>query len=40
MYDPKLVYISGAANTPAANRLYDSTGFTIRHDFYYWNKTV
>jgi ribosomal protein S18 acetylase RimI-like enzyme len=39
-YDPKLVYIGGAANNPAANRLYDSTGFTIRHDFYYWNKTI
>jgi len=39
-YEPKLVFISGAAHTPAANRLYEATGFTIKHDFYFWNKTV
>jgi ribosomal protein S18 acetylase RimI-like enzyme len=39
-YEPRIIFISGAANTPPANRLYEITGFTIKHDFYFWNKTV
>ena len=39
-YGPTLLYIGGAADTPAANRLYESTGFTIRRDYYFWNKII
>jgi len=39
-YEPRLVYIGGAANNPAANRLYESTGFTIRHDYYFWRRIL
>jgi ribosomal protein S18 acetylase RimI-like enzyme len=39
-YNPKVIYIDGAANNPAANRLYEETGFTTRRDYYMWNKTV
>ncbi len=39
-HDPKLLYIDGAANTPAANRLYEATGFTRRHNYYFWHKMV
>lgn len=39
-HNPTLLYIGGAANTPAANKLYEATGFTIRHDCYYWQKTL
>jgi len=39
-YDPKLLYIDGAADNPAANRLYEATGFTVRHDYYYWHKVL
>jgi len=39
-YDPSLLYIGGAANTPEANRLYEATGFTERNDYYYWQKTI
>jgi mycothiol synthase len=40
VYDPSFVYIGGAANTPAANHLYEVTGFTQKHMLYYWGKTV
>ncbi len=40
VHNPMLLYIGGAANTPAANRLYEATGFTTRHDYYYWQKTL
>jgi mycothiol synthase len=39
-YDPTLLYIGGAADNPAANRLYELTGFTERYDYIYWNKMV
>jgi len=39
-YDPTLLYIGGAADTPEANRLYEVTGFTGAHRYYYWHKTV
>ena len=37
-YNPSLLYIGGAANTPAANRLYELTGFTQRINLYTWEK--
>lgn len=39
-YDPTLLYIGGAADNPAANRLYEVTGFTERLDYYYWHKMM
>jgi mycothiol synthase len=39
-HSPTLLYIGGAANTPEANQLYKVTGFTERHDYYFWNKTI
>ena len=39
-YDPTLLYIGGAADTPEANRLYEVTGFTERYDYYHWHKTI
>lgn len=39
-YDPTLLYIGGAADTPEANRLYEVTGFNGRFDYYYWYKTI
>jgi len=39
-YDPTLLYIGGAADNPAANRLYDVMGFTTRYDYYFWHKVL
>jgi len=39
-YDPTLLYIGGAADTPEANHLYDVTGFNERYDYYHWHKTI
>jgi len=39
-YDPTLLYIGGAADTPEANRLYEVTDFTERYDYYHWHKTI
>jgi len=39
-YNPTLLYIGGAANNPAANRLYELTGFTQRIDMYRWVKVI
>ena len=39
-YDPTLFYIGGAADTPAANHLYDSTGYTEKHAYCMWCKEV
>jgi ribosomal protein S18 acetylase RimI-like enzyme len=39
-YDPTLLYIGGAADTPEANRLYEVTGFNEMYDYYYWHKTI
>jgi len=39
-YNPTLLYIGGAADTPEANRLYTVTGFNERYDYYYWYKTI
>jgi ribosomal protein S18 acetylase RimI-like enzyme len=35
-YDPALICISGAADTPAANSLYESVGFTEKFAEYCW----
>jgi GNAT superfamily N-acetyltransferase len=37
-YNPTLFYIGGAADTVAANRLYDSTGFIEKGAYYAWCK--
>lgn len=37
-YNPPFFYIDGAANTPAANRLYDVTGFSEKYGIYSWSK--
>ena len=39
-YNPSLLYIGGAANTPAACRLYDSVGFTEKFDMYICYKEI
>ena len=39
-YNPSLLYIGGAADTPPANRLYELTGFTQRIDLYRWEKSL
>jgi ribosomal protein S18 acetylase RimI-like enzyme len=39
-YNPSLLYIAGAANTPAANRLYELTGFIQRLNLYKWEKVL
>jgi len=38
-YDPTLLYV-GAANTPAANRLYDSAGYTEKFAEHCWHKEI
>jgi predicted N-acetyltransferase YhbS len=37
-YNPPFFYIDGAADTPAANRLYDATGFTEKYAINSWVK--
>jgi ribosomal protein S18 acetylase RimI-like enzyme len=39
-YKPALFYIGGAADNPAANRLYDSVGFTKKLAEYCWHKEI
>ena len=39
-YDPLNLYIDGAADNPAANRLYEATGFEKEGTYYYWSKTI
>jgi mycothiol synthase len=39
-YNPPFFYIDGAANTPAANRLYDITGFHEKITIFSWTKHV
>lgn len=39
-YDPTLFYIGGAADTPAANRLYDSVGYTEKLAEHSWFKEI
>jgi len=39
-YDPTLFYIDSAANNPAANKFYDSVGFTGDVAEYYWRKEL
>ena len=38
-YSPTLLYVGGA-NTPAANRLYDSVGYTEKLAEYCWSKEI
>lgn len=39
-YNPTLLYIGGAADTPAANRLYESVGFSKENVYHYWSKMI
>ena len=39
-HNPTLLYIGGAADTPAANRLYDSVGYTRRLAEHCWYKEI
>jgi mycothiol synthase len=39
-YNPSLICIQGAAATDAANRLYDSVGFTRKTEVHTWRKTL
>jgi predicted N-acetyltransferase YhbS len=39
-YSPPFFYIDGAADNPAANRLYDLTGFTEKYAINSWIKTI
>ena len=39
-YNPPFYYIDGAAATPAANRLYDTTGFSTKFAINSWTKTI
>ncbi|MCW4011847.1 MAG: GNAT family N-acetyltransferase [Candidatus Bathyarchaeota archaeon] len=39
-YDPSMLFIGEAANTPPANRLYELTGFTERYDMIRWVKPL
>ncbi len=39
-YDPPFFYIDGAANNPAANRLYDATGFASEFAINSWVKSI
>ncbi|MBD3193269.1 MAG: GNAT family N-acetyltransferase [Candidatus Heimdallarchaeota archaeon] len=39
-YKPILVCSSGAAATPAANRLYDSLGFSQKMEIHQWQKKL
>ncbi|MFX0208895.1 MAG: GNAT family N-acetyltransferase [Candidatus Hodarchaeota archaeon] len=39
-YNPALIYIGGAADTPAANRLYEAVGFTEKLEIYFWYKEI
>jgi predicted N-acetyltransferase YhbS len=38
--NPSLLYIGGAVDTPEANNLYDSTGFTNKTMLYSWKKQI
>ena len=39
-YNPSMLFIGEAANTPSANRLYELTGFTEQYDMLRWVKTI
>jgi len=39
-YDPSLFYIGGAADTPAANHLYNSVGFNVKFAYHSWHKEI
>ena len=39
-YNPTLLYIGGAADNPAANRLYESTEFNEENNYHYWSKMI
>ncbi len=39
-YNPPFFYIDGAANNPAANRLYDVTGFSEKYAINSWVKEI
>ncbi len=39
-HDPLLLYIDGAADNPAANSLYEATGFEKRGTYYHWSKMI
>lgn len=39
-YNPTLLHIGGAPDTPEANRLYEVTGFTKAYNYIFWHKMV
>ena len=39
-YKPTLIYIGGAANTPGANALYESTGFIEKIAEHRWRRNI
>lgn len=39
-YNPSMLFIGEAANTPPANRLYELTGFTEQYDMIRWLKPI
>jgi ribosomal protein S18 acetylase RimI-like enzyme len=39
-YNPSLICIQGAAATEAANKLYDSIGFTYKTRVHLWRKRL
>ena len=39
-YDPTLIYIGGAADNPAANRLYESVGLREEGVYHFWSKMI
>jgi ribosomal protein S18 acetylase RimI-like enzyme len=39
-HDPLLLYIDGAADNTAANRLFRATGFEKKGTYYYWSKMI
>ena len=40
VHKPTLIYRGGAADTPAANRLYDETGFTTKWVYHMWRRSA
>ncbi len=39
-FQPLFIYIDGAADNPAANRLYETMGFENRGTYFYWSKNI
>ncbi len=39
-YNPTMFNIGGAADTPVANKLYDSTGYKEKYSYHKWAKKI